>query len=344
MASRKVACWDPLLYSLYTTPLHSIISKYPGLRCHFYADDTQIYLSFSPALASSAFTSIKTCIEDIFSWMIGNKLSVNPDKTEYLLFNSKNINVPVSINFNLNTISPSECANYLDVIFQSDMSMDKHISSVVKTCFHQLREFRHIRSFIPKSDAIIFANAFIHSCIDYCNNLIYGLPKYSTNRLQKIQNSVARIVTRTSRSSHITPVNKSLHWLPVQYRINFKLCCITHLALSLKEPNYLNSLLINRLNSHSLRSSFFNPLTLPFFNKNQMVFAHLLMLHHFFETIYLTLFALHLHTYLFEKVSKHISLIKNSHIDCLPCINLTHMVLTVLCTFTTFSGQVGFEP
>ena len=116
--------------------------------------------------------------------------------------------------------------------------MDKHISSVVKTCFHQLREFRHIRSFIPKSAAIIFANAFIHSCIDYCNSLFYGLPKYSINRLQKIQNSVARIVTRTSRSSHITPILKSLHWLPVQYRINFKLCCITHRALSLKEPHY----------------------------------------------------------------------------------------------------------
>ena len=57
----------PLLYSLYTTPLHSIISKYPGLLCHFYADDTQIYLLFSPELASSAFTSIETCIKDIFT-------------------------------------------------------------------------------------------------------------------------------------------------------------------------------------------------------------------------------------------------------------------------------------
>ena len=88
-----------------------------------------------------------------------------------------------------------------------------------------------------------------------------------------MQNSDDRIVTHTSRSSHITPVLKSLHWLSVQYRINFKLCCITHCALSLGEPYYLNSLLyiilfklIHRLNSHSLRSSF-NPLTLPFFNK-----------------------------------------------------------------------------
>ena len=221
MASRKVACWDP--YSI-----HSIISKSLGLRCHFYADDTQIYLSFSCKLAS-VFTPIETCIRDIFSWIIGNKLSVNPDKTEYLLFNSKNINVPVSINLNLNTILPGECAKNLGVIFQSDMSRDKHISSVVKTCFHQLRKCRHIRSFIPKSAAIIFANVFIYSRIDYCNSLFYGLPKYSINRLQKIQNPAARIITRTSRSSHITPVLKSLHWLPIQYRINFN--CIVLLIV-----------------------------------------------------------------------------------------------------------------
>ena len=71
--------------------------------------------------------------------------------------------------------------------------MDKHISSVEKTRFLQLREFRHIRSFIPKSAAITFTNAFIHSRIDYCNSLLYGLPTYF---LQKVQNSVARIVTR----------------------------------------------------------------------------------------------------------------------------------------------------
>ena len=277
MASRKVACWDP--YSILCTQLH-FIQLYRNILA-FVAIFMQMTLKYTYRFLLNWFLLLshllKLVLRIFFTWMIGNKLSVNPDKTEYLLFNSKNINVPVSINLNLNTISPSECAKNLGVIFQSDMSMDKHISSVVKTCFHQLREFRHIRSFIPKSAAIIFANAFIHSRIDYCNSLFYGLPKYSINRLKKIQNSVARIVTRTSRSSHITPVLKSLHWLPVQYRINFKLCCITPRTLSLKEPYYLNSLLINRLNSHSLRSSSFNPLTIPFFNKKSngfRSFAH----------------------------------------------------------------------
>ena len=134
--------------------------------------------------------------------------------------------------------------------------MDKHISSECrKNLFPSIREFRHIRSFIPESAAITFANAFIHSHINYCNSLLYGLPKYSLHRLQKVQNSVARIVTRTTRSSHITPLLKFLHWLPVKYCINFKLFCITHRALSLGKPHYLNSLLISRLNLLSLRSS-----------------------------------------------------------------------------------------
>ena len=99
------------------------------------------------------------------------------------------------------------------------MFMNKHISSDVKTCFLLFREFLHIRSFIPKSAAITFANVYIHSHIDYHNNLLHGFLKYSLHRVQKVQKSVARIVTCTSRLSHITPLLKFLHRLPVKYRI-----------------------------------------------------------------------------------------------------------------------------
>ena len=120
----------PLLYSLYTTPLLSVISKYPGIRSHFYADDTQIYLSFSPEV-TTVFSLIKLCIRDICSWMVANKLSVNPNKTEYLYFNPKNLNNPnCSINIDSNIISSTNSAKNLGVVFQSDMSMDKHISAV----------------------------------------------------------------------------------------------------------------------------------------------------------------------------------------------------------------------
>ena len=104
----------PLLYSLNTTPLLSVMSNHSRIRCHFYADDTQIYLLFSPELASSAFSTIESCIRDVFLWMISNKLSVNPNKTEYFLFNPNNVNLPVNIiNLDSNTISPSDSAKNL---------------------------------------------------------------------------------------------------------------------------------------------------------------------------------------------------------------------------------------
>ena len=123
----------PLLSVHY--PLHSIISNYPGMRCHFYVDDTHIYISFSPENASSAASIIESCIKDVFSWLVANKLCANPNKTEYLLFNSRNINLQViNINFDSDVISPSYSAKNLGVLFQSDMSLDNHLSLNLVLC------------------------------------------------------------------------------------------------------------------------------------------------------------------------------------------------------------------
>ena len=96
---------------------------------------------------------------------------------------------------------------------------------------------------MSKTAAITLANAFVHSCLDFCNSLFYGLPKYFNHHLKKVQNTVARIITNSSHCLHITPTLKFLLWLPIFYRINFKICCITHRALSLGEQFCLNTLL-----------------------------------------------------------------------------------------------------
>ena len=122
--------------------------------------------------------------------------------------------------------------------------------------------FSYIHPLIFKTAAITLANAFVHSHLDNCNSLFYGLPKYSIH-----WNLAARIVTCTSSFTYITLILKSLHWLPVLYRINFKICCSTHRAISLGEPFYLRFLLFNRLNFHFLHSSSFNLLVVPTFKK-----------------------------------------------------------------------------
>ena len=102
------------LYCTFCTPPHSIISKYLGIHCPFYVNDTQIYISFSPEHASSTLSIIESCIKDVFSWLVTNKLSANPNKTEYRFFNFRNINPQViNINLDSNIMSPRYSAKNL---------------------------------------------------------------------------------------------------------------------------------------------------------------------------------------------------------------------------------------
>ena len=200
--------------------------------------------------------------------MNANKLSVNPDKTEYLLITSNKLLLKPPLMLQASTtVSPSDHVKNLGVLFQSDLSLNDHISAIrpIKSCYHHIRDIRRIRSSLTKQSALILANALVHSRLDYCNSLLFGLPKKSIQRLQKVQNCLARIVSGASFRDHTTPILKSLHWLPIPSRIDFKICLLTHRIISTKQPSYLASLLSERKNCRNVRSSSFDPLNIQYF-------------------------------------------------------------------------------
>ena len=131
----------------------------------------------------------------------------------------------------------------LCVIFDSAMNMVQHLNSVCRSGYYQLRNIGHIRRYLTNDATQSLVNGLVTSRLDYCNALLSGLHQTSINKLQRVQNTVARIVTRTSRYSHITPVLKHLHWLHVNYRVQLKILMHAYKALHGHAPGYISDML-----------------------------------------------------------------------------------------------------
>ncbi len=104
------------------------------------------------------------------------------------------------------------------------------------------------------SDAEKLVWTFMTSRLDYYNALLGGCPASSINKLQIVQNAAARVLTRSRKYDHITPILQSLHWLPVKFRISYKILLLAYKALNDSAPAYLTSLLSRYNPSRSLRS------------------------------------------------------------------------------------------
>ena len=91
--------------------------------------------------------------------------------------------------------------------------------------------------------------------IDYCNSLLFAAPVGVIDKLQRAQNNVARVICQQRQRVNARPLLKSLHWLPIQERIRYKVALITYKALSTSVPSYLNELLQCQETTRSLRST-----------------------------------------------------------------------------------------
>lgn len=157
----------------------------------------------------------------------------------------------------------------LGVILDPGLCFDQQIDSVVKLSFFQLRLLSKVKPFLSRNDLEMAIHAFISSRLDYCNSLYFGIKQSSLSRLQLVQNVAARLLTNTSRYSHITPVLCSLHWLPVKFRITFKLLLFVFKAIHGLAPEYLSDCLKLRRHCRALRSSKQPLLEVPFSNCKQ---------------------------------------------------------------------------
>lgn len=211
-----------------------------------------------PLKQTSCLKSLMDCLNELKAWMAINFLHFNEKKTEVVVFADK-------ANTDLGVLSQAvkPIVTNLGVKFDSDLKFDAQISAVLKSSFFQLRQLAKVKQFLSPHNFEILIHAFITTRLDYCNALYAGLSQTSLSRLQIVQNAAARLLTATRKHEHITPVLQSLHWLPVRFRVDFKILLFVFKCVHGLAPQYLSDLIQPYAPTRSLRSADLSLLVVP---------------------------------------------------------------------------------
>lgn len=255
----------PLLFMLYTADVLNLVNEF-GFRAFAYADDIQLVASTPPNLFVGLTERLVNCLSKIDVWMSQNGIRMNKSKTNILPVGTWQRLSQIDLNsVRIDDTVIDFCRNSTVLGFTIDTSLNMcdHVKKVSAMCMFQFRRLRLIKKCLTKKTLCTLMHAFIHSRLDYCNSLLYGVSKKEIAMLQSVQNRSARIVTGSRWCDHITPVLNGLHWLPIHKRIIFKIAvmvfrCLNHLA-----PKYLADRCLQTrevFSDYDLRSSSANTL------------------------------------------------------------------------------------
>jgi len=203
----------PLLFSIYVTPVADVIGGHDMHYHHQYADDLQMYVSLRPNDFSDRST-ISQCVSDVSRWFVENALLLNPEKTEAVVFGTRQRLATVDQACGLDvcgvTVPFSDAIKLLGVTLDSSLTFDRHVVEIVRSCNYHIRALRHIRPMLTTDAAKSVALSIVGARLDYCNSLLYGTSQLNIQRLQKMQNSLARAVCQAPWSTSATDLRRTL--------------------------------------------------------------------------------------------------------------------------------------
>ena len=192
--------------------------------------------------------------------MEANYLKLNDSKTEFVIFGTQIDLAKVSgwtVTVGNSEILPSKSARNIGAFMDSALNMETHINNIIRSCYAQLHSISKIRRYLTIDAAKAIVHAFLLSRLDNLNSLLYDIPaSKKLERLQMVQNNAGRLIVKQSRMDHITPTLIKLHWLPVKYRIEYKILRLVFKCVTGVAPSYLASLIPPYIPGHSgLRSA-----------------------------------------------------------------------------------------
>jgi len=165
----------------------------------------------------------------------------------------------------MSLVAQSHClttSKFLASLWSLDsyLSLDKHISFIRKSAYYHIRSLHYISSTIADDMAKSVASSLVCCRIDYTKSLLFTITQKNINRLQRVQNTFARVVASHAvpRDTHSSGILKYLHWLPIEQHMRF-----THNTLCSTQPAYRHSLLNYHTPTRGLRFANTNLLSAP---------------------------------------------------------------------------------
>ena len=238
----------PFLFNIYVGNLIKMLEK-EGFTVHGYADDHQILYSFKIDFQAAAIRrTIPHCLDLIANWMKKHFLKLNPSKSQVIVFYPKSNSTQVVFDHLMlsdgSYIKISDKVHNLGALTDSTLSFSPHITSIISQGYRLIRGIAGVRKYLSVDHLKTLVHSIIVAKVDHCNSLFYGISSYDSNRLQKFQNSCARLIYGKKKYDHVSGILKELHWLPAEARTYFKILCCVWKCLHGLAPSYLTELII----------------------------------------------------------------------------------------------------
>ena len=186
----------PALFNIYLNDLPTI-PNFGDLES--YVDDSKLYLSFPIKSVSDVMWNINEDLSKITG--TPKMLQRLPDDFHLTLLEKR--------------ITPTISARDLGIQFDSTLSFKEHLANTVSTCIVILCQINRVKHLFDHRMLENIISSLVFSKLYYCSNVWSSTTKMNIEKLQKVQNFAARIITGTQKYEHISPILKQLNWLPV---------------------------------------------------------------------------------------------------------------------------------
>ena len=227
----------PNLFNVYTRS-QKLVFQDRGYKSSSFADDANCRKQFSLIFQYDILKNdIASCMKNVEYWMNERKLKLNTEKTEIIIFHPSKLCDFVIINgthFDHKCIRFSDVVKNVGFLLDKNMTLCKQVNKVVSHCYKLLKDIGSIRNTLTKKHTEMLVHSVITNRLDYCNSLYINLDAGNIFKLQKVQNSAARMVERKSRRTSARSIISNLHWLNVRSRVAFKILLLTYKSITNK--------------------------------------------------------------------------------------------------------------